>query len=381
MTLRCAIYCTVIDNFGDVGVCWRLARQLAHEYEMDVVLWVDDLASFSKLAPTLEVDLFQQKLDQITVCLWQENDLTDIREHFDLVIEGFGCRLPDAMINRMAKQSADGQPPFWINLEYLSAEAWVIDCHAMPSTHPQTGLIQYFWFPSFYAQSGGLIREASLFNRYLDHSSIQSDFWSALGIGDAMHFDRRISLFAYENVVITHLLSDLVSDHVSTLLLIPMSKALTIVSKWVGRDLEVGDRITFGALTVAVLPFMNHTDYDQLLWACDLNIVRGEDSFIRAQWSGKPLLWQIYPQEDDAHLLKLDAFVDYVTSNVDIHPSWRQAMSAWNDANTQDHLWTSYLAQLPNWTVSAYHWQKHLTKQSDLARRLMHFFSKMTAKS
>ncbi|WP_157072023.1 elongation factor P maturation arginine rhamnosyltransferase EarP, partial [Cupriavidus sp. HPC(L)] len=44
MTIRSwDIFCTVIDNFGDIGVCWRLARQLAQEHGHAVRLWVDDL--------------------------------------------------------------------------------------------------------------------------------------------------------------------------------------------------------------------------------------------------------------------------------------------------------------------------------------------------
>ena len=43
------IFCTVVDNYGDIGVCWRLARQLAAEHGFAVRLWVDDLASFARL--------------------------------------------------------------------------------------------------------------------------------------------------------------------------------------------------------------------------------------------------------------------------------------------------------------------------------------------
>ncbi len=41
--ITCDIFCAVVDNYGDIGVCWRLARQLAHEHGMTVRLWVDDL--------------------------------------------------------------------------------------------------------------------------------------------------------------------------------------------------------------------------------------------------------------------------------------------------------------------------------------------------
>ena len=39
------IFCSVVDNFGDIGVCWRLARRLSAGLGQQVRLWVDDLAA------------------------------------------------------------------------------------------------------------------------------------------------------------------------------------------------------------------------------------------------------------------------------------------------------------------------------------------------
>jgi hypothetical protein len=43
------IFCRVIDNYGDIGVCWRLARQLANEYPYQIRLWVDELAALKMI--------------------------------------------------------------------------------------------------------------------------------------------------------------------------------------------------------------------------------------------------------------------------------------------------------------------------------------------
>ncbi|MBY0444112.1 MAG: elongation factor P maturation arginine rhamnosyltransferase EarP, partial [Burkholderiales bacterium] len=40
-TVRWDIFCRVIDNYGDIGVCWRLARQLSFEHGFAVRLMVD----------------------------------------------------------------------------------------------------------------------------------------------------------------------------------------------------------------------------------------------------------------------------------------------------------------------------------------------------
>ncbi|HET9045379.1 MAG TPA: elongation factor P maturation arginine rhamnosyltransferase EarP, partial [Casimicrobiaceae bacterium] len=40
---RWDVFCKVVDNFGDAGVCWRLARQLVAEHDLAVTLWIDVL--------------------------------------------------------------------------------------------------------------------------------------------------------------------------------------------------------------------------------------------------------------------------------------------------------------------------------------------------
>lgn len=386
MTLQCAIYCTVIDNFGDVGVCWRLARQLASEHDIDVTLWVDDLFSFSKLAPSINHHLAEQKLEKITVCLWHKDNRDSLspthQNPLDIVIEGFGCRIPDFVIAKMAQQAGTALLPLWINLEYLSAESWAVDCHAMPSTHPQTGLVQHFWFPSFSEKSGGLLREANLIkerDEFQNSTANQIAFWSKLNITDSDDFDRRMSLFSYENTATQHLLDSLATDHQKTLLLVPEGKVLTDISQWAEQPLRQGQRITKGALTIVVLPFLDHKIYDELLWACDLNFVRGEDSFIRAQWAGKPFLWHIYPQEDDVHLIKLNAFTERV-SLIHTNALWKESMLAWNTP-TAFYEWSKVFVHLTDWQLMAREWQSYLTSHPSLATKLMDFFDQIRSES
>ena len=379
MTRQCAIYCTVIDNFGDVGVCWRLARQLADEYDLNITLWIDDLVSFHKLAPNLDPNLTQQSLDKITICVWHHDERDTLSQThqipLDLIIEGFGCRLPDFVLQNMAQQAKIGTAPLWINLEYLSAESWAVDCHLMPSIHPQTGLIQYFWFPSFSEYGGGLLREVDLIKKrdqFQNNIQAQIEFWTSLKITDTHLFERKVSLFSYENEAIHHLLTTLANDNQTTLLVVPESKALADFSELSGQTLIQGDRITKKSLTIVVLPFLNHDDYDRLLWACDLNFVRGEDSVIRAQWAGKPLIWHIYPQEEGAHLIKLQAFIDSV-SNIHTNLSWQHMMLAWNRPN-DDAPWSTALKNLAEWQVMAREWQAYLFVQQSLTTKLMQFF-------
>lgn len=370
---RCDLFCTVIDNYGDLGVCWRLARQLAAEHGVAVTLWVDDLVSFAHLAPALDATREDQMLGDIRLRRWRPGAEADLAGHApaDLVIEGFACRLPEGYLAAMAAREP---APVWVNLEYLSAEDWVAGCHGMTSTHPRNGLVQRFCFPGFTPGTGGLLREAGLCDR-LDalrgDAVARRDFWRRIGVAQAA--DRRLSLFSYENPALPGLLDALAADTTPTLLLVFTGRSLPGVAAWLGQPLSTGDRARRGMLDIHVLPLLDHVDYDRLLALCDLNLVRGEDSFVRAQWAGRPLLWHIYGQEAAAHLIKLDAWIRHVDTIAMPPAAWAQAMRAWNQSATPD--WPSLLAALPSLQASAGVWRAHLLRQDDLATQLMRFYA------
>ena len=157
MNRRWDIFCRVVDNFGDIGVCWRLAKQLQDEYALDVRLWVDDLNVTSKIVMDLDAKLKHQKIHGVEVCLWRDDESFVSVTPADVVIEAFACELPQPYIQNMVAKK-----PIWLNLEYLSGEAWVDDFHAQSSIHPVTGLRKTFFFPGFTDKTGGLMREKNL---------------------------------------------------------------------------------------------------------------------------------------------------------------------------------------------------------------------------
>lgn len=370
MNPRCDIFCNVIDNFGDIGVCWRLARQLAGEHGLAVTLWVNDLASFARLAPALDPAQETQVLGAITVRRWA-GEIADPAPG-DLVIEGFACTLPAGFLAAMRTRTP---APRWLNLEYMSAEAWVEDCHGLASVHPATGLTQHFWFPGFTARTGGLLRETGLVQareRFQLDSAEQTAFWRRIGVPEAQDLHRRASLFAYENAAVPGLLGALAESEIPRLLLVPEGRVLADVARWAGQPLAAGVRARRGSLTVAVLPLLAHDDYDRLLWGCELNLVRGEDSLVRAQWAGQPLLWHIYPQDEDAHLVKLEAFITRVATQ-GMPALWAEAMRAWNRGDAEAALWRSFIADLPACAGPARAWTAAQASLPDLATKLMHF--------
>ncbi len=373
----CDIFCNVIDNYGDIGVCWRLARQLAHELHLSVRLWVDDVASFTKLCPDADAGAAQQSCRGVEVCRWT-GDFAD-KIPADWVIEAFGCRLPELYIAAMV-----GRASVWINLEYLSAEDWVVGCHTLPSPHPTLPLVKYFFFPGFTPQTGGLLLEQDLLTRRDDFFNQAVAFWQSIGrkIPDADTLT--ISLFGYENTALSGLLAAWANGEQQVLCLVPEGRILPQVMEYFDKNIPINSQQQnrqwqHGNLTVQVLPFVAQENYDALLWACEVNFVRGEDSWVRAQWAAKPLVWQIYPQDDGAHWAKLDAFLAlYHADTPELASATRALWRAWNagDAENIAQTWTNFAAVRAPLKQHAQHWAQHLSS-NNLALNLLDFCQKI----
>jgi uncharacterized repeat protein (TIGR03837 family) len=367
MSRRWEIFCTVVDNYGDIGVCWRLARQLVAEHGLMVRLWVDDLRALAQLWPTTDASAGRQLLAGVEVCHWREPFADPQPCEADVVVEAFACELPAVRLQAMARQS---RPPLWINLEYLSAESWVAGCHGLPSQHPRLPLTKHFFFPGFDAASGGLLRERDLLDRrhaLQNDAAAQAQFLDRLGLGDALAA-RRLSLFAYENDAVAPLLERLAAGDEPWWVLVPAGRVVPDVERWLGEAL-IGPRRR-GTVTVAPLPFLPQDDYDRLLWSCDLNAVRGEDSLVRALWAGRPLLWQIYPQADDAHCDKLDAFGRRYLPAL---PEWQALLRAWNGIEPFAPAWQWAWPRRQAVAVRTQAWADELAAQPDLATALVRF--------
>lgn len=339
---RWDIFCAVVDNYGDIGVTWRLARQLVAEHGQQVRLWVDEPAALAHLWPAANPHLAQQALAGVDVWRWDAQ--VEHAEPADVVIEAFACELPAAYIARMAAQP---RPPLWLNLEYLSAEGWVEGCHGLPS--PQAGLKKHFFFPGFTAKTGGLLREQGLMAAQAGFD--RRAFLQTLNVPLA-HLEQAllVSLFAYADAPLASLFAAWQADSAPVIALLPAGRLVPLAAQALGvKQLAVGDVLTRGALTLVVLPFLPQDDYDQLLWSCDLNFVRGEDSFVRAQWAAAPMLWHIYRQADDAHLDKLNAFLDRYVSGLAAKQAAlvRQVQLAWNQQTDMRQLWAELRNSLP----------------------------------
>jgi uncharacterized repeat protein (TIGR03837 family) len=339
--MRWDLFCRVVDNHGDAGVCWRVAAELGARGEQ-VRLWMDDGSMLAWMAPS--------GAPGVEVLPWR--DPLPQEEPGDVVVEAFGCNPPEAFVARMA---ARPRPPAWINLEYLSAEAYVERSHGLPSPvmqGPGAGLTKHFFYPGFTPRTGGLLREQDLAQR---QAAFDRPAWRrSWGLPEDAQL---VSLFCYEPRALPGLLDELAAQDRSTHLLVTAGRATAAL-----RRLQAGDR---GSLRLHWLPLLPQRDYDELLWACDLNFVRGEDSFVRALLAGVPSVWQIYPQDDLAHHAKLAAFLAWLQPPADL----RDFFLAWNEVTAGPLP----ALDLPGWQAGARRAREKALALPELATELERF--------
>ncbi len=344
--MRWDLFCRVIDNHGDLGVCWRLAADLGSRGEQ-VRLWVDDPGALAWMAP--------RGAPGVSVVRWAEP--LPMVEPGDVVMEAFGCDPPAAFVSHMAAQAP---PPVWINLEYLSAEPYVDRSHGLPSPQlqgPGAGLTKWFFYPGFTPTSGGLLRGAQA-------PAGDSAAWLAAQGVPLRDGERRISLFAYADAPLRELFDRLDSE--PTLLLLAAGAAQAPALALLNAQRRRGQHLRAHAL-----PWLDQPGYDQLLHACDVNFARGEDSIVRAMAVGAPFVWQIYAQADGAHAAKLDALLTRFLAHAapalaaDVRALWR----AWNHLGA----WPAALPEAKAWRALSVAWRQHLATQDGLTARLLSF--------
>jgi uncharacterized repeat protein (TIGR03837 family) len=370
------IFCTVVDNYGDIGVCWRLARQLVAERGLQVRLWVDDLASFRKICPEIVTGLDSQCSRGVEVRCWRE-PFPHVRPA-DVVVEAFACNPPATYVAAMAVR----QPkPVWVNLEFLSAENWVRGCHALPSPHPSLPLVKHFYFPGFHEGTGGLLAEQGLEaarSRFQHSAAAQAQYWETLGLAAPRADEQQVSLFCYPHAAVAALLRTWSAGDMQVRCLVPEGVAQEALRTFFGTaDLSAGAMLRKDRLEVRIFPFLDQDAYDRLLWACDLNFVRGEDSFVRGQWAARTLVWQIYPQQDGAHWPKLEAFLDLYCQGLPeaVAEAAGRFWRAWNkgEATEVGLAWPAFAEYRSELRAHSMKWARNLHKTGNLANNLAQF--------
>ncbi len=317
------ILCKVVDNFGDIGVAYRLARSLSELGNPPRLrLVVDDFASFAALDPEVDASAPSQTLHGWELYRWGGAGAARAKEAFlakrpRIVIECFACGRPDWLEDILFDPLVE-EPSLIVDLEHLTAEPYSVELHRMPSLTRSSLVRKAMFLPGFSAGTGGLILDGS-FERARELSSSEAGRLAlrrrALarlgpaigGTAGAEAIDLEtafwVPVFSYERDY-TRVVADLAAFARSrgTLALAAAGRSAGCFRRaWS----EAGE-----PFPLVDLPFLPQEAWDEVLAACDFSIVRGEDSWSRAALAGRPFLWQAYPQEGKHQLVKVRAFLD-----------------------------------------------------------------------
>lgn len=359
----------MVDNFGDAGVCWRLARQLSAERGHKVRLIIDRPDYVSRLgAPhALRRQLGQYQpqsefaagelflLDGVAVFDWSKPPLTALQSltsRPDVVIAAFQCELP-ADVRAQVDRPPSAQLPLWLNLDYLSAQTWVDSSHGLPSVKP-SGAIEWFFLPGFTEASGGLIRERSA-----------ADCALPIELTACRADSLRVSLFCYGDQPLGWLAGERAD------LIVTAGCDQNEVRRQFGApaDAVVHDA---GQTRLVFLPWLDQSQYDALLQVCDLNVVRGEDSWIRAIWAAQPFIWRPYPQSLGTDTQKLQAFLDRLLAEFDTADAAvvRELMLGVQSRRQPQAAWLEWRRRRVSIAEGHRRFSTGLSRQTDLATRL-----------
>ncbi|MDR1834194.1 MAG: elongation factor P maturation arginine rhamnosyltransferase EarP [Fusobacteriaceae bacterium] len=372
------IFCKVIDNYGDIGVVLRLAKELRRTLpgETSIRVIVNSLKELKVLCPAIKERRPMQ----------QWGGLTFIREDFflanfrnpgpaPLILQTFGCELPEEYLEVAREKSK-----LLVNIEYLTGEKWAEGCHLKESPGPGT-LRKYFYFPGFTPESGGILSRPHLSERIRKNpEKYRFKYFGSFGAGeDAL----RGTVFSYERDF---------SNFFEALRLLDRPVLLLVIGEKAGNSVrknlsffhkkDFGNIYKCGKIELKCVDFFNQDMYEELVDAADFNLARGEDSAAIAAASGKPYLWELYPQEGNAQMEKLEGFLRVYGKFWDREsPQWEKTAALFREYNdrsqgTQDpsvESWLHYFRNLD--AIASVHEQfaAELTTRCNLLEKLKSF--------
>lgn len=302
------IFCEIIDNYGDIGVVYRTAKELQKIFPKSKIrAFLNRLDEFKKINSQV-LDLPSQNIDGIEYITFDylrdnANELLTAQ----VIIEAFGCQIPEEYM-----EIAYDNSELLINLEYLSAEDWIEDFHLQSSPLGRGKLKKVFFMPGFTEKSGGVIADSNYLER-IQQVLENKEFYEKKYLSDIEDRENKIvgTLFSYEKNF-TPLLEDLKKLDKDVVILAMGEKTQDSLRK-ILKNFSIEDfrnSLKYGKIEIRFLNFLNQEEYEELINIVDFNFVRGEDSFIRAVLTGKPYMWHIYCQEEYAHMDKIEGFLD-----------------------------------------------------------------------
>ncbi len=363
-TPTCDMFCRVIDNFGDAGIAWRLAQSFARENGWQVRLIIDDRKTLSAIVPEIIEQTSPQVLCGISIDAW-ENALTEAPA--DIVIELFSCFLPEDYEARIHARIEDdpSRTPVVLALDYLTAESYAEESNGLQSPHPRYGYAKTFLFPGFSEKTCGIIREANLMQHVetFRKENRRADILTKLG-ADPRH-PLTLFFFAYPQSQVKTLAQAFAQDQRALQIIVALGKAGEILTSELTR-------LKADHVAVVHAPMVPQKDFDDVLLSCDAALVRGEDSTMRAQLMGTPLIWMLYPQEENTHWVKFSAFADLYQQTIspELRPAWLEINRLANGHEVNTSAWSTWRDAYDQMCAAALLWQKQLFASTSLTERL-----------
>jgi len=363
-TVSCTLWCRVIDNFGDAGVAWRLAKSLSQEFHWRVRLLIDEPATLAAFVPECPASAQKASVLGIEVRRWTDDaGAAEAADVPDVTVETFSCRLPDAVEEAIARRFDAGTPTAVFAVDYLTAEAYAEASNGLVSRHPRWGYPKTFLFPGFSEKTAGVVREADAGSRRDAFTrEDRQAFLARHGANPQAPFT--LFLFTYPVNPVASLAKALTDAGDPVQVLLAPGEA--------SRQFEaaLADLGHPAHVTTVRMPMLPQADFDDVLLAADAALVRGEDSTLRAQLSGVPLLWTLYPQSEETHLVKMRAFARVYGPH--LSPAARQAWLAMeeglNAGGITSAQWTAWKNELSALAAGARSWRNHLLSQPTVAQ-------------
>lgn len=300
------ILCKVVDNYGDIGVAYRLAKALSDiNPSLDIALVCSNLKSFALMAdgidPGKKTQNFLYKNTKWTIIDWDEpEDFTYNASPFPVILECFQCGRPE-WLEKILFAKDSKQVFHVLNIEYLTAEQYADDFHLLKSYTRSANVKKIFFMPGFTAKTGGLILTGK-------EQSLNSSGLLAKLLYEKAGFN--ILFFAYKRECSS--IVKAIAQFQEEKRRVDKSFEVCVfiaAGQSAGPFIEAWEKQKKPFKAVR-LPFLRQEEWDMLLTHMDLNFVRGEDSLSRAALAGLPYVWNAYIQDEDYQLVKVDALLE-----------------------------------------------------------------------
>ncbi len=300
------LLCKVVDNYGDIGFVYRLARALSDlDGSLRLALAVSDLASFSFMAPGLDAAVPFQRY-----CGWDVLDWNDAgtctrwcRSHdARIILECFQCGRPDWLDDYLFGGLPAGRTAHIINVEYLTAESWAEDFHLLKSGTRSASVKKVNFMPGFTARTGGLMLDRPFLDLLADRAEAAGRLGEYLPSFDPSSCN--VLVFSYEKdfaPVVRAMDRSHAAGGKLAVYLASGRGAASFLSAYSREECS---------FPLVSLPGLPQGTWDALLASCDVLFVRGEESFARSCLAARPFVWHAYRQDESFHLVKLAALLE-----------------------------------------------------------------------